>query len=161
MIIFTGCLAAPIFFILALLASTLAGIDEVIDMIDLPNISDFIDDIFDVVDLGPFDSIFSSVGDLIDDAVDEMVDIVKVFFRGTAYSAAIYLMDRFLQGAKAQFLGSIIAITSLVGRVIYICHRCWLFRVGANRLVRKKLQWSLRINYTLGPAMLSFVGKLS
>ncbi len=99
------------FFIAALFASAAAGIDEALDAIAIPDLSDAIDNaIGDSVDLGPIDDIIGGAAD----ALDDVLDILNGFIRGILYFILIILFDQFISGIKAQFIGSFTSIVFLV-----------------------------------------------
>ena len=95
-------MAAPMFSIATLFSSAAAGIDDALDMIDIPDLSD-------AIDLGPFD--------FIGDALDDIVDLLEGILRGLLYILLIVFFDQFINGIKAQFLGSFTSAAGLVRHV--------------------------------------------
>lgn len=105
---YIGALAAPMFFVTTLFSSAAAGIEDVVDSIAIPDLSD-------TVNLGPFN--------FITDALDALSDILVGFIRGLLYLVLAILFDQFVSGIKAQFLGSITSIVFLVkSRCIMMRH---------------------------------------
>ena len=98
-IVYVAALSAPMFFVATLFASAAAGIDEAVDAISIPSVSD-------TVNLGPFD--------FIGDALDAAADIINDFLRGVLYFLLIILFDLFVSGIKAQFIGGFTSIFFLV-----------------------------------------------
>ena len=97
--VYIGALAAPMFFVATLFASAAAGIDDVVNAIDIPGLGD-------TINLGPFD--------FITDALDAAIDILTDFIRAVLYFILIILFDQFANGVKAQFIGSVTSIVFLV-----------------------------------------------
>lgn len=98
-IVYIAALAAPMFFVATLFASAAAGIDEALDEITIPSISDSIN-------LGPFD--------FLGGALDAITEIINDLLRGILYFILIILFDLFVSGVKAQFIGGFTSIFFLV-----------------------------------------------
>ena len=102
---YVGLLAAPLFLVVTLFASAAGGIEDAVNLIQIPSLSD-------VVDLGVFN--------FLSDALDKVVDFLTDVLRGLLYMLLIILFDQFVNGIKGQFLGSFTSICFLVsGTIIY------------------------------------------
>ena len=100
---YIAALAAPLFTVTTLALTAAAGIDEVLDILEIPDLSD-------VVDLGTFD--FAT------DALDAVVDLLETAIRGILYVFLVIFFDQFFTAVKSQFLGSFTSIFFLVSHSI-------------------------------------------
>ena len=114
-VIYIAALAAPLFVVGTLIASAAGGIQDVVDAIDIPDLSDFLgrrkifSEVFDPIVDGIEQGI-NEVAELIDRFLDLLVD----FIAGILYFILVILVDQFLSGMKAQFTGSFLSIFWLV-----------------------------------------------
>ena len=102
-------MAAPMFSIATLFSSAAGGIDDALNEIEIPDLSD-------AIDLGPFD--------FIGDALDDVVDLLEGILRGLLYILLIVFFDQFINGIKAQFLGSFTSASGLVRCVCVLAPNC-------------------------------------
>ena len=79
--------------------TAISGIDEALDALSIPNLSD-------VIDLGPFS--FAT------DALDAVVDLFESAIRGIVYVFLVIIFDQFFTAVKSQFVGSFTSIFFLV-----------------------------------------------
>ena len=96
---YIGALATPMFFVATVFASAAAGIDDAVNALTIPSLSD-------EVDFGIFN--FAA------NALDDVGDILTEFIRGILYFILIIFFDQFASGIKAQFIGSLMSMIFLV-----------------------------------------------
>ena len=131
---YIATLAAPLFFVAALFSSALGAVDDILDLIEIPDLSDLLPDIagflLDVLNsvadaLGDAaDAVGDAIGDVfgrsvvlrdpVSDALNEILDFLVNIIRAIIYVFMAFLFDKFLTNVRAQFAGSIISITFLV-----------------------------------------------
>ena len=98
-----------------LIASAAGGIQDVVDAIDIPDLSDFIgrrkifSEVFDPI----VDGIEEGVNQVVE-LIDRFLDLLIDFITGILYFILVTLFDQFLSGMKAQFTGSFLSIFWLV-----------------------------------------------
>lgn len=97
--IYIAALAAPLFTVATLGITAVSGINEVLDTIAIPDLSD-------LVNLGPFS--------FVTDALDAVVDLFESAIRGIIYVFLVIFFDQFLTAVKSQFVGSFTSIFFLV-----------------------------------------------
>ena len=79
--------------------TAITGIDEALDAISIPDLSD-------LVNLGPFS--------FVTDALDAVIDLFEAAIRGILYVILVIFFDQFLTAVKSQFVGSFSSIFFLV-----------------------------------------------
>ena len=92
-------MAAPLFAVATLGLTAATGINEALDTLTIPDLSD-------AIDLGPFS--FAT------DALDAVVDLFENAIRGIIYIILVIFFDQFLTAVKSQFVGSFTSMFFLV-----------------------------------------------
>ena len=117
-----------------LFASALGAVEDILDLIEIPDLSDLLPDIagflLDVLNSvadalsDAADAVGDAIGDVfgrsvvlrdpVSDALNEILDFLVNIIRAIIYVFMAFLFDKFLTNVRAQFAGSIISITFLV-----------------------------------------------
>ena len=93
------------FTVITLGISAVSGINEVLDALEIPDLSD-------LVKLGPFS--------FVTDALDAVIDLFQNAIRGIIYVILVIFFDHFLTAVKSQFVGSFTSIFFLVRAYINV-----------------------------------------
>ena len=114
-VVYVAAVAAPLFVVATLFASAAGGIQDVVDAIDIPDLSDFLgrrkifSEVFDPI----VDGIEAGINEVAE-LIDRFLDLLLDFIAGILYLFLVILFDQFLSGLRAQFTGSFLSIFWLV-----------------------------------------------